>query len=108
MFMLKSTRIKILDVVLIMIDNKIVRHLAQYHSPMSQPVKEKKYICEICGCYIAPGFAVAGKKEIREKVDIGRVVFEKTRIYDSLTDYIYTPFYCKVHAPKIEEKPKGQ
>lgn len=48
--------------------------------------------CEVCGCLIAAGQSVYGKKEIREKYNT---------IYRE--DYIYTPTYCKVHAPKVKK-----
>jgi len=94
--MFKSTRLEIEQ----MINNQINSH-AELHLILSHQ-KEKQHIsCETCGCLIAPEFAVAGEKEIRRRSkeywdgNTGRMftMVEKE-------DYIYTPYYCKLHAPK--------
>lgn len=73
-------------------------------------VLNEEYIlksCEVCGCLIEPWVAVKGESVIKKK---GRYL----SLYDSsiqtilkeplIEEYIVTPYYCKVHAPKKEEK----
>ena len=72
------------------------------HEGLMHYAPEKKCICETCGCLIAPEFAVAGEKEIRQRK------IERFDTFDGCyrfggEDYIYTPYYCKAHAPKVKK-----
>lgn len=95
--MFESTRREVRS----MIDEFFAAHKISCHRPM-EPVK--RYICETCGCLIAPEFAVAGEKEIRQKDGFEqhatRIGIWGYRIENPITDYIHTPYYCKTHAPK--------
>jgi hypothetical protein len=100
--MFDSTRREIQE----MIGRSLFAHSLCSHD--ARPIIEKHYICETCGCYIAPEFAVAGEKEIRQKEnrDAG-CWWEKDgdawcRRFQK-EDYIYTPYFCKVHAPKVKK-----
>lgn len=85
--MFKSTRRKI---------EKFVSERMDYHN-LYYHEKMEKYVCETCGCLIAPQFAVAGEKEIRQ----GRKYVRGGGYY--LEDCIYTPYFCKTHAPKVKK-----
>jgi hypothetical protein len=53
-----------------------------------------KYVeCEVCGCLLNKNTATKGSGEIRQKYNRG---FDKE-------DFIYYPFYCKVHQPKVKK-----
>jgi hypothetical protein len=82
--MFESTRRKIERMIFSQITIAISDHFERCHL---KPTPPKQYTCETCGCLIAPEFAVAGEKEIRQK-----------KFY--VEDYIYTPHYCKACAPK--------
>lgn len=71
-----------------MINRRIMSVLGQFTPP-------KPYACETCGCLIAPEFAVKGELEIRQRQ---RFIYSTPDVRSE--DYIYTPYYCKVHAPK--------
>jgi len=70
--------------------------------------------CEFCGCAVHSALAIKGKSEIRVRPPIPprlTMMFEGkmcdppilTRGYLE-TEYIYTPYYCKLHAPKTDEE----
>lgn len=71
------------------------------------------YRCEVCGCLIALGQEIIGKKEIKKRFipyPPGITWFDKDGNIDNrpivhgyYEDYIYTPAYCKVHAPKVKK-----
>lgn len=85
--MLESTKNKIDTMIHRIVMMYMDKHITGHH----------KCICEICGCFIAYGFATAGEQEIRQKL--------KCNSWTGwMEDYIHTPYYCKVHAPKVEEK----
>ena len=59
------------------------------------------YTCEVCGCYINPEYATKGDEIIKERL------VNIVTLYPSLPTmekYIYTPYYCKVHAPNVDKK----
>jgi len=87
--MLESTRREVRS----MMDELLAVHKGLMHGPAA-----KQCICETCGCLIAPAFAVAGEKVIRQK---DAVFF---RVFGVGDEYIYTPYFCKAHAPKVKEK----
>jgi hypothetical protein len=45
--------------------------------------------CEICGCMVRKKNAVKGKSELKEDTDFWHK-----------QEYIFTPYYCKLCAPK--------
>jgi hypothetical protein len=65
-------------------------------------VKERKEVvtCEVCGCLVEERKAVRGKGEIRTRSERDK---HWSWIVESV-EYIYRPYYCKVHAPKTEEE----
>jgi hypothetical protein len=71
------------------------------------PVKKDDKYCEICGCHIKDEFAVKGKEEIRERDVRYHPEQQVFWLYTPREKYIYTPYYCKVHAPKDETKKGG-
>lgn len=71
--------------------------------------KEKEYLergkfvhCEVCGCLIERGNCIKGEAEIRERLTDSALSLMAMR--PEMEDYIYYPYYCKIHAPKEEEK----
>jgi hypothetical protein len=75
------------------IDKKIKEHEKDYHNP------ETFKSCEICGNLIAFGNATIGKPEIRTR-RVYRGSYCESLVNE---DYVYYPYYCKVHAPTKEE-----
>jgi len=59
---------------------------------VSQEIKLDLVECEKCGCLLNKTTAIKGEGEVRQK-------FEGLW-YRHLVDYIYYPFYCKIHQPK--------
>lgn len=51
--------------------------------------------CEVCGCLITKVDAIKGKSEIKKKI-----VPCDTEFPYPEKEYIYHPYYCKIHAPK--------
>lgn len=92
--MFKSTKNEIHK----MIVRKLLLHMDVSH-PWPLPPAEKKYVCETCGCFIAPEFAVAGEKEIRQN----DIYMKDGQRWVGKTDYIHKPYYCKIHAPKVKK-----
>ena len=52
--------------------------------------------CEICGCLVERKEKNIGLGEIRQR-DIANYYFQSK---PKLEDYIYYPYYCKIHMPK--------
>lgn len=71
-------------------------------------------VCEVCGCLIKTTEAVKGVSVIKKKVkswvyyDYSKPIQEQLLDESMLVEYVYTPYYCKVHAPKKEEKAEKQ
>lgn len=82
-----------------MIAERIETRAITYSQVLEMLNKHKNYICETCGCFIAPGFVVAGVKEVRQR-EACRSIYP----YYPTEDYVYTPYYCKVHAPNTENE----
>ena len=57
---------------------------------------EETISCEKCGCLVRKSDAVKGKAVIKQR----RVFKSYYSVFLTDEDYIYTPYYCKVHAPK--------
>lgn len=57
--------------------------------------------CEVCGCLVEN--PIKGQGEIRQK-DIWIPVASFTK----KEDYIYYPYYCKLHAPEKKINEEGQ
>jgi hypothetical protein len=74
------------------IKEKVQEHLEARHNDPYEPY------CETCGCLIAPYMEIEGKKEVRQ-----RNVFHWFG-ENSTADYIFTPYYCKVHAPQTKKE----
>jgi len=61
--------------------------------------------CETCGCLISKKHAIKSTSVIRlstEPVLMHRETMLGIEIYDGpdkVTEVLYTPFYCKIHAP---------
>jgi len=54
--------------------------------------------CEICGCVVFKNFTTKGKGEVRQRGGS----------YSVDEDFIYYPYYCKLHKPKpATKKPAG-
>jgi len=51
--------------------------------------------CDKCGCLLLNHY-VKGEPEIREKL----VYYGMYDMVGHKEDYIFTPYYCKIHAPK--------
>jgi len=71
--------------------------------------KQKEYLergkfvhCEVCGCLIERGNCIKGEAEIRERLTDSALSLMAMR--PEMEDYIYYPYYCKIHAPKEEDK----
>ena len=61
--------------------------------------------CEVCGCLLERSVAIQGPSEIRG--DPNEVVaYIGTEPVINNTEYIYHPYYCKIHAPKPKTKGK--
>lgn len=90
--MFESTFRKIEQMVYRHMDN----HVRDYHSILLLE-------CETCGCLLSRQSAIKGTSIIKQ-----RNAYEKSYqyMYPSIMmmeDYIFTPYYCKIHAPKIEK-----
>lgn len=79
-----------------LIKDNLNEHHLQHHYVFSGK------FCEVCGCVIADGCQITGKPEIREK-EINYTSFFYSPYPKIKEKYIYTPYYCKIHAPKMEE-----
>lgn len=107
--MLKRTTEKLINVIedkiCEAVNKAIIEHLNAYHKPPNYK------ICETCGCVIGDGVAVKGEPIIKKrpisqyKDSWGYLESMWSVTYDPLAteDYIYTPYYCKVHAPKVKK-----
>lgn len=90
--MFKRTRRMIEEMIRVAFD----AHISGYHPRIDSPP-----CCEVCGCLVDKGLAVRGKPEIRE-----RRVWGFMSVIGRTEEYIYTPYYCRVHAPKDEKVKK--
>ncbi len=56
--------------------------------------------CETCGCLIYEKNAIKGKGILKEKkYQLGDADLYKAGVQE----YIYCPYYCKIHAPKVRK-----
>ena len=89
--------------------HSVTRIDIDYHEKKCHKIKNipDLLVCETCGCYIAPGFAISGNQEIRHNQCGARTLNMSLNGDYFYTkeghDYIYTPYYCKVHAPKVKK-----
>jgi hypothetical protein len=65
---------------------------------------QQSVTCEICGCLVDLAAAIKGKSEIRIRKKIISEYYLSTYSIDE--EYIFIPFYCKLHAPKVTEAEK--
>jgi hypothetical protein len=86
--MLASTKNKIRKMIVDHIDN----HIRCDH-PQPEPVKE----CEVCGCLLGSS-AIKGESVVRKKEFVAFNPY-----CSNPTEIIFTPHYCKVHAPKEDK-----
>jgi hypothetical protein len=56
--------------------------------------------CAVCGCLVNKWWATRGKGVIGERIKHRRYPYTG---YD-IEEYVYHPYYCKVHAPKEDEE----
>ena len=89
--MLYSTKVKIGE----MIYRKIDDHIRVQHR-VAEPPKE----CEVCGCLLGQS-AVKGESVVRER-NVSLTYAYPMSSFTQLMEYIFTPYYCKIHAPKEE------
>lgn len=64
-------------------------------------------VCEVCGCLIKTTEAVKGVSVIKIDYNYGSWEYQPDTNkfkYMKEREYLFTPYYCKVHAPKKEEK----
>jgi len=75
------------------------RSLKELKSSLDALVK-----CEVCGCYLDKYSANVGKAEIKTRS------YNPYDIYNiwslAQPEYIYHPYYCKIHIPKDQKKRK--
>ncbi len=72
-------------------------HIRQYHTDIPPAVE-----CEECGCLLKKGTAIQGELEVRRerKEHLDEVGLHFRGYWFTDEEYIYTPYYCKIHAPK--------
>ena len=64
-------------------------------------MKDKDFVeCEVCGCLLKKTTAIKGKSEVRDRSI--EMAFEHGYYIPHKREYIYTPYYCKIHQPKTK------
>ena len=75
---------------------KLIKEIIRDEVPKTVP-------CEVCGCFVRHDLAIKGESIIKidhsyssweYQPDTNKFKYEKEK------EYLYTPYYCKVHAPK--------
>lgn len=83
---------------------KLIRKVISYEVP-------KTVACEVCGCLVNFSLAVKGESLIKVAHDYNSWEYQPDTNkfkYEKEKEYLYTPYYCRVHAPKTEEKIEKQ
>jgi hypothetical protein len=65
---------------------------------------DRDKVCEVCGCIIKASMAVKGESIIKNYCTWKYQPETNKFRYEEEKEYLFTPYYCKVHAPKKEEK----
>ena len=80
----------------------IISELKDFTDKLRREEKPDFVSCEKCGCAILRDNAIKGKAEIRTKQEPVYFVgsHESYKIRDENVDYLFYPYYCKLHAPK--------
>jgi len=75
------------------LEEEFGKHYRQSHNG-----EDKFAECEICGCMVFKNYDTKGKGEVRQRGGS----------YSVDEDFIYYPYYCKLHKPKPAIiKPRG-
>ena len=66
--------------------------------------------CEVCGCLVDAKFAIAGKDEVRTvfKNEYSGIPLFGYDVKRTVTKTIHTPYYCRIHAPKVDQSKGGK
>jgi hypothetical protein len=94
-------------------DRQIADELKNEHEKLEARIAELENIelveCDKCGCLLKKKTAIKGDPEIRQKEEMdwkycfirawGRSIGKDDPAIP-LVDYIYYPYYCKIHKPK--------
>jgi hypothetical protein len=85
------------------IKDYIAGQIADHERRFHNAIITSNEICEVCGCVIGVGCDVVGKSEIRKRRTAPPYQYLIMTFGWFEEEYIYTPHYCKVHAPKDED-----
>lgn len=67
-------------------------------------VREKDIAeCETCGCLVRKSKAYRGNSEIQHRIVR---CFKHGYVHNDIEEYIYHPYYCKVHGAEVINKAK--
>jgi hypothetical protein len=91
--MIASTKDKMQGMIVDCID----KH-KRYDHPQPQPVKE----CEVCGCLLGSS-AIKGESVVRKKEVFAVFSPYYNNPEPRYMEILFTPYYCKIHAPKEDK-----
>jgi len=80
---------------------KLHRKINELGTKLSARIEETDVdavICKVCGCFINRENAIKGESEIKKSRKL--ISYKDCIPVTQDTEVIYSPYYCKVHAPK--------